>query len=143
MGLDAVVYRSKRSLPFDPEAVGAVLEPTTGEYYFDEPSQEKAYPSDSRTAVDKRLGNVSAIAELRAIAERVLGRESVVCCKVLYSGSHSGDPIPPSYLEQLRNELARLHAGADSESSLLAEFLADMKELIAAAVSEGNPIVFV
>ncbi len=34
MGLDAVVYlKKKRNLPFDADALGALLDSTTGEYY--------------------------------------------------------------------------------------------------------------
>ena len=33
MGLDAVVYLKKTNLPFDADALGALLDSTTGEYY--------------------------------------------------------------------------------------------------------------
>jgi len=33
MGLDAVVYLKKRNVPFGADALGALLDSTTGEYY--------------------------------------------------------------------------------------------------------------
>ncbi len=35
MGLDALVYKSKKHLPFDAEALAAAHDADTGEYYFE------------------------------------------------------------------------------------------------------------
>jgi len=44
MGLDAVVYKSKSNLAFDPDSVGAVLDARTGEYYVPEAATEEKLP---------------------------------------------------------------------------------------------------
>ena len=52
MGLDAIVYRHKANLPFDPDSVGAVLDESTGEYYFPDPvlesAREREFPRETR-----------------------------------------------------------------------------------------------
>jgi hypothetical protein len=69
MGLDAVVYRNKANLPFDADIVGAVVDETTGEYYFPdqnlEPALEREFPRETRIAVQKRIGNIALVAALR------------------------------------------------------------------------------
>ena len=69
MGLDAVVYHSKANLPFDADIVGAVVDETTGEYYFPdqnlEPALEREFPRETRIAVQKRIGNIALVAALR------------------------------------------------------------------------------
>jgi len=77
MGLDAVVYRSKANLPFDADVVGAVVDETTGEYYFPdqnlEPALEREFPRETRIAVQKRIGNIALVAALREDTGRILG----------------------------------------------------------------------
>ncbi len=54
MGLDAVVYRSKKNLPFDADALGATLDSSTGEYCFSDPAVERKFLLETRIAVEKR-----------------------------------------------------------------------------------------
>jgi hypothetical protein len=147
MGLDAVVYRSKANLPFDPDAQGATLDPSTGEYYFADSSLESAlegqFPRETRIAIHKRIGNISSVNALRCDAERALNKDSIILSKVLYSGTHSGDVIPFTSVPSLQEELLILKIRADqTKSQVLMNFASDMQELAAAALREANPIVF-
>src|SRR5215469_3590306 len=147
MGLDAVVYRSKVNLPFDPDAVGAVLEESTGEYYVSDLDLERAFerkfPRETRIAADKRIGNIALVSWLREQASLVLDDRSIVLSKVLYSGSHSGDSIPIEQTFALRDELLQLGRSTKQLDCDLKLFVTDMLELVEAARREGNPIVFV
>jgi len=147
MGLDAVVYRSKVNLPFDPDAVGAVLDESTGEYYVSdldlEPAFEQKFPWETRIAADKRIGNIALVGFLRDQASRVLDDRSIVLSRVLYSGVHCGDSIPIDQTFALRDELLQLGRSAKQLDSDLKLFVTDMLELVEAARREGNPIVFV
>jgi len=142
MGLDAVVFLRKERLPFNPDELGATLEPETGDYYIPNPAQDK-FSLDSRTAASERIGNISAVAELRAQTEHVLPKDSIVLSDILYSGTHGGDAIPLAELSQLESELALLRKHAhETASELLQEFCDSFERLIAAARAERNPIVF-
>lgn len=146
MGLDVTVYRSKANLPFDPDSVGAILDDSTGEYYFPDPAlepiRESEFPRGTRIAV-RRIGNMSLVATLREEAERVLGGHSIIVSKVLYSGTHAGDSIPCDLIPALDNELVLLGRFAnENDARYLKQFISDLTELAAAAKSEGNPIVF-
>src|SRR5207253_1992444 len=123
--------------------LGAVLDPTTGEYYFSDAALETRFPSETRTAVRNRIGNIALISELRQQAGAVLDENSVVLSKVLYSGTHCGDAIDAQVFPNLEQELSLLHRHAEKVGSeYLKRFSADVVELITAAKSEGNPIVF-
>lgn len=147
MGLDAVVYRNKANLPFDPDAVGAVVDEPTGEYYVPnldlEPAFEQKFPWETRIAVHKRIGNIAVVAELRERASQVLEDRSVVLSKVLYSGTHCGDSIPVELTPALQDELLLLRRYAEkADFDYLKHFVSDMLELVEAVRRESNPIVF-
>jgi hypothetical protein len=147
MGLDAVVYRSKANLPFDADAVGAVLDISTGEYYFAdpavEPAREREFPRETRIAVHKRIGNIAAVAALRNSCERLLNGDSIILSKVLYSGTHCGDSVPVCLMSQLEEELTVLQRYSENNADeALMQFVADLQDLAAAASSQSNPIVF-
>ena len=147
MGLDAVVYRSKANLPFDADAVGAVVDESTGEYYLPDPNLEPAFeqefPRETRIAVQKRIGNIALVAALREDASRVLDDRSIILSRVLYSGTHCGDSIPLDLTSALEDELLRLRCYAErNEVDHLKQFITDMLDLVGAARREGNPIVF-
>jgi len=148
MGLDAVVYRSKKSLPFEHDTVGAILDVPTGEYDVPdralEPAFEQKFPRESRIAANKRIGNLALVSWLRERAFLVLKDRSIVLSKVLYSGSHSGDSIPVEQTIELRNELLQLGGSVEQpDREHMKQFVTDMLELVEAARREGNPIVFV
>jgi hypothetical protein len=147
MGLDAIVYRSKANLPFDADVVGAVVDETTGEYCFPDQNLESAlereFPWETRIAVRKRIGNIALVAAVRENAGEILGGDSIILSKVLYSGTHSGDSIPLDLISALEGELFRLRRYADqNEVDHLKRFVTDMLDLVGGAKREGNPIVF-
>lgn len=144
MGLDAVVYKGRRSLPFIPEEVGAILEPKTGEFYFADSKIEKRFNSEGVIATSKRLGNASTIGSLSEVVELALRRDkSILQDKVLFSGTHSGDVIEPTDFVQLRAELDEVRGSSPhNKVPILAEFVLNMEDLLDAALKESNPIVF-
>jgi len=143
MGLDAAVYKSKKSLPFDPEALGASFDPQTGEYFFEEPELDRKYPSDLRVAISKHLGNLTAIGHLREELSEVLETTSAVLSKIIYSGTHTGDCLALDAIPELEWELFLIDDYLKKRSfPLVSQFVADMRELASAARDEGNPIVF-
>jgi hypothetical protein len=143
MGLDAAVFKSKKHLPFDPEALGASFDPDTGEYFFEDDAMEEKYPPEVWVAVAKWLGNITSIGHLREELAEVLEDDSVVMSKVIYSGTHTGDFLPMNALPDLEWELSVIDEYLEERSSpLVAQFVGDMRELMSAAQLEGNPIVF-
>jgi hypothetical protein len=147
MGLDAVVFRSKANLPFDADAVGAVVDKSTGEFYVADPNLEPAFerefPRESRIAVEKRIGNIGLVAALKEDVGRILDVRSITLSRVLYSATHCGDSIPLDLTSALEDELLRLRRYAEQKDvDHLKQFATDMLDLVGAARREGNPIVF-
>ena len=141
MGLNAIVYRNIGRLQLGRDKEHAKLDPPTGEVYFEDPKLDKKYFL-KREAVAHRLGNVTAIAILREEVARLLGPESFLESKVLYSGFHSGDAIPLDELDKLSADLH--HIGETGRASpLMLELASALEALIQGAKNEGNPIVFV
>jgi len=138
MGLDAVVYRNGGSV--SGIYGGGVFESdsTTGEAV---PKEGVAgeIPEEVLVASRQRIGNVDQVGFLRQEVQRLLG-DSVLTCKVLYSGSHSGDVVAVAEFPKLRRELDVLKRRRDVR---LDSFLEAMDSLLAAGEAEQNPIVFV
>lgn len=142
MGLNAVVYRKKEHLHLCPDDDDhAIVVPKTGEVYFEDPKLDKKY-LNKREAVAHRLGNVSLISSLSDEVSQLIGPESFIERKILYSGAHSGDSIPLQELDELSAELRRIRETSRS-STYMRELVSALEELIQAATNEGNPIVFV
>lgn len=145
MGLNAVVYKHRDHLPFDPERVGAKHDPRTGEYYFQDDARAKEFGEDAVVALEKRLGNMEAIESLSETIESALGRpDSLLQRRVLFSGTHSGDVIPHAEFDQLRAEILQVRrSAAFRQMPVLADFIQSMDDLLATASRESNPVVFV
>lgn len=126
MGLDAVVY-------LRPKAVSANQSVT----------DEHATLSSDVPAIHKRLGNISMIGWLADETVQLVGRDSILLKKVLYSGSHSGDSIGLEDLNRLESEIKVISESLTTRSSDLERFLKDMSDLISKAREEAMPIVFV
>jgi len=141
MGLDAVVYRNRAHIELGRDAEYAKQDPRTGEVYFEDLILSRKYDRE-REAVSRRLGNVAAVADLVEQVVQLLGSDSFIAQKILYSGTHSGDSIPLKDIPELAAELHAIRQSARL-SPLLGEFLNAFEELIKAANDEGNPIVFV
>jgi hypothetical protein len=145
MGLDGRVYFARESLPADIESKRVKLNPTTGEYVFENPESASQFPSDFSVATKRRLGNVSAIAGLRGELQSILGStDSLLYQRCLCSGTHRGDVIEYELLDQLEAEIARtLSTIGGQRRQLLRGFLRAMADLVRVGKRERNPIVFV
>jgi hypothetical protein len=141
VGLNAVVYRKREHLQLGPDEEHATLVPETGEVYFEDPKLDRKY-LHKREAVTHRLGNITAISILSDEVSQLIGPESFLERKILYSGTHSGDAIPLQELDELSAELNRIRETGRS-SPMIQEFVSALQQLIQAAKDECNPIVFV
>lgn len=94
--------------------------------------------------IQVRIGNMSAIAQLRSSIEaqaRDLHLQlPTLLGQVLCSGTHAGDHIPASEIDSLRGEASVLQG--NETSPLLLKFLSDIEALCDAAIKTANPIVF-
>lgn len=137
MGLDAVVFRSARNLSTPLDSSEYEVDGRTGELT---PKSERAASILKREeiALHVRLGNV---AEVSFLAELVSDEvhDSVLQSLILYSGTHSGDVIPPALHEVLRSEIEILKT---RQIPSLATLLASLEALLETADRESNPIVF-
>lgn len=127
MGLDAVVY-------LRPERVGATDSVT---------DEHATLSSDDATAIHRRLGNISMIGSIADETLPLVGKDSILFKKVLYSGSHSGDSIGLEDLDRLESEVKVLRESPTARSSALEGFLKDLSDLISKAREQAMPIVFV
>ena len=91
--------------------------------------------------VQKRLGNVTAVAYVRGFFENNSPNSfPILLERVVYSGTHSGDLVAAKDVTQLLTETRRLQ-GLTSDSIIL-EFANDVIQLAEASIATGNPIVF-
>jgi hypothetical protein len=138
MGLDAVVYL-KRELIQAPHPEALRLDEPTGEvYYAEEAGLRDDFVSE---AIHIRFGNIAEIGGLRRELCATGGSLPIVCGKVVYSGSHTGDKIDVAEIDDLAHEIARLRMRTDLSSSAQL-FLLRLDRLIAVSREQGNPIVF-
>lgn len=141
MGLDAVVYRNRNNLQLGVDDRLARFVPDTGETYFDDDAASRRH-SQQREALYIRLGNIAMISALREEIADILGSDSILYQKVVYSDSHSGDFIPIDQLGRLAEETTLIRKSG-KQSGDLRDFLESIDELTEAALREKNPIVFV
>jgi hypothetical protein len=92
MGLDAIVYKNLHHQNLGADASSAEIDPETHEVSFLNDDLSKKY-RDQREAASFRIGNISAVARLRAEAQRLLPPNSLILTKILYSGTHTGDTL--------------------------------------------------
>jgi hypothetical protein len=143
MSLSARVYKSLAALPMDLKDAVRLVDPETGELEFLQPDSAVQYPPDYLVALKVWVGNVSKIYQLENETRVKCGdRCDLLLNAFLYSGIHSGDTIKLSQMEPLKRELDLLQS-ENSLSGGLKSFIASIRQLIAAAETEGNPIVFV
>jgi len=83
------------------------------------------------------------IAWLADEALPLVGKNSVLFRRVLYSGSHSGDSVGLEELNTLESEIKVPRDNLSGRTSALENFLNDMSDLISKAREEGSPIFFV
>jgi|SRR5579872_314387 len=139
MGLDATVYKRIEKLE---EVFGRGLFEVVGSTGEVQPrvGVGVSLPRGANVAIEKHLGNISTIGFLRGIVEQICGMaDSLVLCRILYSGSHCGDMIEPNQFPQLRREIEKLKS---QKSTSLRDFVDDLEALLSVAEDESNPIVF-
>ena len=142
MGLDAVVYRNIENLSEPMRAQVKLVDPLTGEIDFVNGSM-LSFHTESLFAVDVRIGNISAVAWLREQVEsRWANKCSLILNAVLYSGIHSGDFIPLDQVRRMKLEMAGIDRTGGSIPVVLATFLDQMNQLVNAAETERNAILF-
>jgi hypothetical protein len=148
--IDAIVYKSKAHLDFDPVAVGAVRSPHSGLYCFPrgiDPdwALEKRFPLETRIALRKKIGKNRSHTRLRHAAQEVLPLTSVTAEFLLRDYRYEDvdkHSIPVAIIPELRQELEvlRNHAQKKTDQELLA-FVQDMEALVDTALRENNPII--
>ncbi len=143
MGLDATVYRNRKSLPAQlRDKVTSDAE--SGAMNVRDAADDRLFNSSQLEACHERLGNIALVAFIRGEIAKALGhQESLLSRKVVYSGSHAGDWIPFSEIDQLSREIDDLEKMTiSSRSAELTTFIEQMRKLIGAAIREVNGIFF-
>jgi hypothetical protein len=95
----------------------------------------------SGSLVEKRLGNITAVAYVRGFLEDNSSHGfPLLLERVVYSGTHSGDWVAACDVPQLLTETQRLQGLTNDP--LILQFTNDVVELAEASIATGNPIVF-
>jgi hypothetical protein len=143
MSLDAFVYRNCKNLPAHLREKVAT-DPGSGALYFRNAADYKLYPLSELEACDEHIGNIALVAFIREEIAQAFGhQDSLLSTKVVYNGTHAGDSIPFFEIDQLSREIDELEKmTTSSQSAELAKFIEQMRNLIVAAIREGNGIVF-
>ena len=143
MGLDATVYRNRKNLPAHLQE-RVTSDPESGEIYFRDAADIRLFDSSQINAWHEHIGNIAFIAHIRKEIAKAFGhQENLLSRKVVYSGSHAGDCIPLSEIDELSREIDELERNTmSSRSPELTTFIEQMRKLVAAAIREENGIVF-
>ncbi len=95
--------------------------------------------------VSHRLGNVARIGLIRSLLAESAQDFRLLLTKVVYDGTHAGDWLAVSDVEQLGTEIHRLstfHAPDEAGEAIVRQFERQMAELVAAATRTQKPIAF-
>lgn len=143
MGLDATVYRNRKNLPTHLRE-RVTSDPESAEIHFRDAAEVRLFDSSQLEAWHERIGNIALVAFIREEIAKAFGQqESLLSRTVVYSGSHAGDCIAFSKINQLSHEIDELERmTVSSRSAELTAFIEQMRKLIAAENREGNGIVF-
>lgn len=82
------------------------------------------------------LGNIAHIGFLRDLFRKAPDRFPTLLSKVVFDGTHSGDMLSLSEVEDVANEMSAvraLHCATASDEAILREFEVNMMELVQAA----------
>jgi hypothetical protein len=91
------------------------------------------------TAIDRRLGNVGTVAHIRGRVAEALPTKSIICSRVIHTGTHSGDELELALVPRMLSELCLLDGDTDPD---MQTFVASMRALGEAALAQANPICF-
>lgn len=142
MGLSAQVFLRLDRVKIPQPYLSYVerVDPETGELDFKPGYENRHY--QSLLAADERLGNISAIADLRRRISDLCGSGApLLLDHVLGNSLGNSPPVLPRALDEIEKELTILEARAPREDSPVAEFLATMRRLTRAAREQGNAII--
>jgi len=143
MGLDAGVYKNLRNASEELRKQVRLVNAETGEIDYEDELRLPGYHRKDLYAIKIRIGNLSAIVELRGeVGDRLPGK-SILMDAVLYHFAHTDDFIPLEKLDELEREVKFIQATPEPLRSDLQAFLNEMTMLIDAARKEDNPIVFI
>lgn len=139
MGRTLVVYKNRSHFAHLKDQHLLLVDEETGQAYSDDPAMEDAlYDKDEVLSIG--IGNIARLCHLRHYAFRVAGLdENGAVGKVLDWTA----TIPMDKFPALEADLARMQSsleGIDDEDAR--GFVADIREAIACARREGNPIAF-
>jgi len=143
MGLDAGVYKNLRNVSGSLRELVHLVDEKTGAIDFENGVWPPEYDRKDLFAIEIRVGNLSAVVELRGEVGDRLGEKCPLMEAVLYHFSHTGDFIPLGQLDELEREVKFIQASPQPLRSDLQAFLNEMTMLIDAARKEQNPIVFI
>lgn len=145
MGLRAVVYTNSKNLDFEISSGFLEVDSETGEIFVSEKnSSHFPLPEEKTIAISYRVGNIDTVNFLKQKISNLI-RDfsfSIIIEKILYSGTHSGDKLDISELDDLKKEIIYLKRILNSKDSSLEDFTENMLNLIKVAKKEENPIVF-
>jgi hypothetical protein len=119
-------------------------DPGSGALYFRNAADYRLHPLSELEACDEHIGNIALVAFIREEIAKAFGhQDSLLSRKVVYNGTHAGDSIPFSEIDQLSHEIDELEKmTTPSQSAELVKFIEQMRNLTVAAIREGNGIVF-
>lgn len=144
MGLSAVVYKNSASLPEHLRTQVRIIDPSTAELELLNPELAHNVPEKDLVAFEVFLGNVAMIGWL---ADQIQNRWGERCATLLrtflYNGTHCGDTVSLTQIARIKLELKQLEADGEALPEDLRRFFISARQLIPAAETEGNPIVFV
>jgi hypothetical protein len=107
--------------------------------------REHACEHDQGQLVSHRIGNIALVAVLRTALSRSAQSFPVMLSKVVYDGTHCGDFLSLKQVHALEHELPSLteyHSVDPKEEKIIRHFESQMRDLVAASLAVGKPIVF-
>jgi hypothetical protein len=134
LGVAACVFRNGGKYANEDNAIG--LDRRTGETVF---SDDQSF--DWSVIAEEFIGNSAEVAAL-ADALKLCQESEPLLRTFLRSGSHSGDVIPIDGIGLVAESASTLLLDPQREPDVVI-FLKKVLRLCSAALSEGNPIVFV
>jgi hypothetical protein len=112
---------------------------------FDRWLHREACEHENGVLLHHRIGNLAQVGLLRSELRRKAEKFPILLGKVLYSGVHGGDYMPPDEVTRLRGELQHLAGFVPSNEAnqeYVELFRRQVHELAEAALRVGKPISF-
>lgn len=158
MGLDATVYCDcfeRGSLRSQPDPAWRVYVDSNGKRECGSQDIDHCLAFDKwdRSACDHEygvlvshyIGNMALVAFYRHVLSQQADVFPLLLAKVLYSGIHCGDFLPPADVMAIRDEVKRLrkvHVQAPRDEDFLRDFENQLRDLVDCAIRFGKPISF-